>query len=275
MRKVLILALGLTILGITAHVTPASAEKKRCDKQYDACMKGVGTGSDAHFKCTVKFNNCQMNPYANPFKPGRSCTQGKGCRDTGDTGDGKSHGKPSKGKGSKFAGDESGWNGKYTTVVIRDKAGTHTITVKQGVPIELGLMVLGPNGAKYHIWDLKLAAQLEALGLTVVYANDNTAREAYAKAKAQADASANGGKKITTRGDGSKIDPATLNGSGANIKSLSSKSGITALGAASAGGSATATPPRTTASPTPTNVGVAKPTIIPGPVSNNNRRQQQ
>jgi hypothetical protein len=136
-------------------------------------------------------------------------------------------------------------------------------------------MVLGPNGAKYHIWDLKLATQLEALGLTVVYANENAARNAYAKAKAQADTSADGGKKITTRGDGSKIDPATLNGSGANIKSLSSKSGITALGAASAGGSATATPPRTTASPTPTNVGVAKPTIIPGPVSNNNRRQQQ
>jgi hypothetical protein len=55
---------------------------------------------------------------------------------------------------------------------------------------------------------------------------------------------------------------------------LSSRSGTIALGAVSAGGSAAAAPPRTTASPAPTKVGVAKPTTIPGPVSNNNRRQQ-
>ena len=274
MREVLIFALGLTMLGTIAHVTPASAEKKRCDQQYDTCRKGTKAGSDAEFKCTVKFNSCVMNPHANPFKPFRSCTPGRGCRDAGDTGDGKTRSKPSKGKGGKFAGDESGWNGKYTTVVIRDKTGTLTITVKQGVPTEIGLMVLGPDGAKHHIWDPKLGAQLEALGLTVVYANDNTARAAYAKAKAQAEASTGGGKKVTTRGDGSKIGQATLNGNGANTKSLSFRSGTTALGAARTGGSATAAPPRTTAAPAPTNAGVARPTIIPGPVSNNNRRQQ-
>jgi hypothetical protein len=276
MRKVVIFAVSFMTLGIIAHVTPASAEKKRCDAQYAKCTKGTKAGSDAEFQCTVKFNNCVMSRSSNPFGPFRSCTPGRGCRDAGDTGDGKTRSKPSKGKGSKFADDGGGWNGKYTTVVIRDKTGTYTITVKQGVPTEIGLMVLGPDGAKHHIWDLKLAAQLEALGLTVVYANDNTAREAYAKAKARMDAAVGGGKKITTRGDGSKIDQATLNGSGANTKGLlaGGKAGGTALNATKTDGAA-AKPPRTATSPTTTNTGVVKPVVIPGPVSNNNRRQAQ
>jgi hypothetical protein len=121
-----------------------------------------------------------------------------------------------------------------------------------------------------------LGTQLEALGLTVVYANDNTAREAYAKAKAQAEAATGGGKKVTTRGDGSKIDQATLNGSGANTKGLlaGGKAGGTALSAPSVGGTVGAKPPRAAMPPIITNTGVVKPVAIPGPVSNNRRQAQ-
>lgn len=283
MKKLSILLVGIASVAIFSSAQAVLAKPKyTCDRAYTGCndvgqqMYDIDPKAGTKFfeKCDRDYKICRTKGY---WSTGDRMPRGPVIKDANPPPTGQDHypplppsGPKGKGKGGKFAGDESGWNGKYTTVVLRDQTGTHTITVKQGVPIELGLMVLGPNGAKYHVWDLKLAAQLEALGLTVVYANDNTARQAYAQAKAKAEAS--GGKKVTTRGDGSKIEQTTLNGGGANTKSLGSRNNVT--GAGSDKGVAF-TPPRTTASPASTNVGIVKPTVIPGPVSNNNKRQQQ
>jgi hypothetical protein len=54
-----------------------------------------------------------------------------------------------------------------------------------------------------------------------------------------------------------------------------SASGSAKIGATTSGGNRTLVPPKTTTSPTATTIGIPKPVIVPGPVSNNNKRQQQ
>jgi hypothetical protein len=88
------------------------------------------------------------------------------------------------GKGKVVAANpNSGWNGQYTTVVIQDGRGTSTYTVKQGVPIENGQMILAPNGARYHVWDPELGRQLKAAGVNAAYANPASAKNEYALAR--------------------------------------------------------------------------------------------
>lgn len=89
-----------------------------------------------------------------------------------------------KGTDKVIANDPNrGWNGQYTTVVVTDGRGTNTYTVKQGVPIENGQMILAPNGASYHVWDPELAKQLKAAGVGAAYANPAAAKNEYAVAR--------------------------------------------------------------------------------------------
>lgn len=86
-----------------------------------------------------------------------------------------------KGTDKVIANDPNrGWNGQYTTVVVTDGRGTSTYSVKQGVPIENGQMILAPNGASYHVWDPELARQLKAAGVNAAYANPAAAKNEYA-----------------------------------------------------------------------------------------------
>ena len=277
MRKSLIAAVGAASLWNLMNAPSAFAERNICNTYYDRC---IAKGTD-WAECLIRQDKClgelereralKQKPDAisgaDPKTPPRGEKPG-------------TDGSPGKG-GKRASTDPSGWNGKYTTVVIRDKAGTHTFTVKQGVPIEIGLMVLGPDGAKHHIWDPNLGKQLEALGVPA-YANDNAAREAFAKARAAAGQTA-GGTKTTTRGDGSKIDQTTLNGFGAGTKKIPGGGGATTIGVSASGGAApgammshgAATPPKTTASQAATAIAIPKPAMSLSPVSNNNRRQLQ
>ena len=64
-----------------------------------------------------------------------------------------------------------------------DGRGTRTYTVKQGVPIENGQMILAPNGVRYQVWDPELARQLKAAGVDAAYANPAAAKNEYALAR--------------------------------------------------------------------------------------------
>jgi hypothetical protein len=118
----------------------------------------------------------------------RNCTASGSCA-TVDTRrpEGTPSGGPNGGAGGKdkiIAKDSSpGWNGQYTTVVVTEGRGTRTYTVKQGVPIENGQMIMAPNGASYHVWDPELARQLKAAGVDAAYANPATAKNEYALAR--------------------------------------------------------------------------------------------
>jgi hypothetical protein len=105
----------------------------------------------------------------------------EGTPSGGPRGDGKG---TDDGKGKVIANDPSrGWNGQYTTVVVPDGRGTRTYTVKQGVPIENGQMILAPNGVRYNVWDPELAKQLKAAGVDAAYANPASAKNEYALAR--------------------------------------------------------------------------------------------
>lgn len=100
--------------------------------------------------------------------------------------EGTPSGGPNGGAGGKeiIAKDATpGWNGEYTTVVVAEGRGTRTYTVKQGVPIENGQMILAPNGIKYHVWDPELGRQLKAAGVNAAYANPAAAKNEYALAR--------------------------------------------------------------------------------------------
>jgi hypothetical protein len=175
MRKFLMIALGLTSLGAFTHVPSALAETKSCSGDASRCSSKC-KGGICEAKCEATFKACVDKAYSDnlknrnkygrddsPFKPGRGTK-------TGD-----------KSKGGVVADDPNkGWNGQYTKVVVTDGAGTHTYTVKQGVPIENGQMILAPNGASYHVWDPELARQLKAAGVNAAYANPATAKNEYA-----------------------------------------------------------------------------------------------
>jgi hypothetical protein len=105
----------------------------------------------------------------------------EGTPSGGPRGDGKG---TDDGKGKAIANDPNrGWNGQYTTVVVPDGRGTRTYTVKQGVPIENGQMILAPNGVRYQVWDPELARQLKAAGVDAAYANPAAAKNEYALAR--------------------------------------------------------------------------------------------
>lgn len=265
----------LALVGALAFAQPASAEKN-CDKKWAKCMDnadyaaGVSKklGEKAYARCESNVLICRVSGYWPPT--GEKMPPGPPIKDA-DPAPPKDP--KAKGKGGKFAGGESGWNGKYTSIVIRDGRGTRVLTFKQGVPVEYGLMVLAPNGVRYHVWDLKLAAQLESLGVNFAYANDNTAREVFAKAKAEADANAR--KKIAARGERRKVDQAIGNDSGLPKKGMNVESRATPVRATSPGANTPAGPIRTATSPGATSAGAAKPVMILAPGSGNSKRQPQ
>lgn len=85
---------------VAASASPAFADKRNCQKELKSCGKGIKDwSSTAAFLCVAQFNACLYSPDASPFQPFRSCTPGRGCRDNGDVGNGKTATpKPPKGK---------------------------------------------------------------------------------------------------------------------------------------------------------------------------------
>ncbi|QQO33796.1 hypothetical protein JJC00_35800 [Bradyrhizobium diazoefficiens] len=160
---------ALTLISFGAFTQQALAEPENCSARFNHCIRdGEKLGS---------FNACNR---AEKACQGRNRDRGyKGNEVQGRGTEGKEKNTGGKG-GGKTASDGATWNGEYTTVVVTDNAGTSTYTVKQGVPIENGQMILAPNGASYHVWDPELARQLKAAGVNAAYANPAAAKNEYA-----------------------------------------------------------------------------------------------
>ncbi|WP_027535793.1 hypothetical protein [Bradyrhizobium sp. WSM3983] len=160
---------ALTLISFGVSTQQALAEPENCSARFNHCIRdGEKLGS---------FNACNKAEHACESRNTERGYKGNDVKGRGAEGKEKNTG--GKG-GGKTASDGATWNGEYTTVVVTDNAGTSTYTVKQGVPIENGQMILAPNGASYHVWDPELARQLKAAGVNAAYANPAAAKNEYA-----------------------------------------------------------------------------------------------
>lgn len=178
------IALGLVSLGIFCSTRPAFAEtNKFCES----------LGSGENFKCDDTPANCKKLSEAKfqycMKKSDKSFE--KNVKEHPERRQGDAPRGPSpKGKGVVADNPDANWNGKYTAVVTIDGRGASSYTVKQGVPIENGQQILGPDGNRYHnVWDTNLAEQLTKLGIVdekgnpVAYTNPLTAQKHYDQAR--------------------------------------------------------------------------------------------
>lgn len=160
---------ALTLISFGAFTQQVLAEPENCSARFNYCIRNG--------EKMASFNACNRAEIA---CAGRNRERGYKGNDVHGRGtEGKETNTGGKG-GGKTAPDSATWNGEYTTVVVTDNAGTSTYSVKQGVPIENGQMILAPNGASYHVWDPELARQLKAAGVNAAYANPAAAKNEYA-----------------------------------------------------------------------------------------------
>ena len=176
LRKILIIA---SLASFGAFTQQAFAEPENCAARFNHCIRN-GDKLASFTPCSKAERSCENR---NRKKGYTSDYDVKGHRP-----EGKETDKGGKG-GGKSASDGVTGNGKTTTVVVTDGTGTHQYTVRQGVPIENGQMILAPNGVRYNVWDPELGRQLEKAGLVdgkgsaIAYANPKTAKNEYALAR--------------------------------------------------------------------------------------------
>ena len=180
------LTLALTLISVGLLTNTSSAERFYQGREY-LSKNCTATGgmftveNSGAYSCVRTDYGMSTNCSASGSCATVNNRRPDGAPSGGPRGDGKGN---DDGKGKVIAADpDHGWNGQYTTVVVPDARGTSTYTVKQGVPIENGQMILAPNGASYHVWDPELARQLKAAGVNAAYANPASAKNEYALAR--------------------------------------------------------------------------------------------
>ncbi|MDH2406016.1 hypothetical protein QCM77_39895 [Bradyrhizobium sp. SSUT18] len=169
-----VIALTLISLGFFTDISTAEPKTNATNKKV--CAK---LGGDFNVEYTGA-SSCML--YSGET---HNCSPSGDCKWVDTRTPGSAPNGPQGGTNNKVIAKDStpGWNGQYTTVVVRDGRGTSTYTVKQGVEIENGQMILAPNGASYHVWDPELGRQLKAAGVDAAYANPATAKNEYALAR--------------------------------------------------------------------------------------------
>jgi hypothetical protein len=178
----LTIAVTLISFGLLTNTSTAapkgSADLRRLCAQQNGVFSIENSGA---YSCVLMGEGAARNCSASGDCRWVDLRRPEGTPSGGPRGDGKGW---DDGKGKVITNDPNrGWNGQYTTVVVPDGRGTRTYTVKQGVPIENGQMILAPNGAKYNVWDPELARQLKAAGVDAAYANPAAAKNEYALAR--------------------------------------------------------------------------------------------
>jgi len=171
------LAIALTLIsfGLLTETSTAAPKGSGDLKKFCAWQNGVfAIENSGAYSCVLTGEGMARNCSASGDCRWVDTRRPEGTPSGGPRGDGK-------GTDKVIANDPNqGWNGQYTTVVVTDGRGASTYTVKQGVPIENGQMILAPNGASYHVWDPELAKQLKAAGVGAAYANPAAAKNEYA-----------------------------------------------------------------------------------------------